>query len=347
MRKTIRWYGAVLIVSAGAVRVAGAGLSIEKEGTLTSGQIDFFEKKIRPILVERCYECHAASAKKLKGGLRLDTQAGWVKGGDSGPAIVPGKADESLLIKAIRSTDPDSQMPPKGKLPDVEIAALVQWVKIGAPDPRDSEISNFKSQISQISNSSTNHWAYLPPNKSRPPEVRARTWPRTDIDRFVLAKLEAKGIRPGNDADRPTLARRAYYDLIGLPPTPEQIDAFADDATPDALARLVDRLLQSPQFGERWGRHWLDVARFGESVTLRGFVFKEAWRYRDYVIQAFNRDQPFDRFIQEQVAGDLLPHSTLEERRRQLAATTFLALGNTVLEEQDKAQLRMDVVDEQ
>jgi len=308
----------------------------------SSDPIEFFERKIRPILVERCYECHSADAKKLKGGLRLDTKAGWTKGGDSGPAIIPGTPDESLLIKAIRSADPDAQMPPKGKLPDHEIAALIEWVKLGAPQG----IANFRSQVSNRELQAA-HWAYLPPKKARPPEVADTNWPRTDIDRFILARLEAKGLRPVKDADPPALARRAYYDLIGLLPTPDQIDAFANDAAPDALVRLVDRLLQSPHFGERWGRHWLDVVRFGESVTLRGLVFKEAWRYRDYVIDAFNRDQPFNQFIQEQVAGDLLLSASLDERRRRLIATTFLALGNTVLEEQDKAQLRMDVVDEQ
>jgi hypothetical protein len=190
-------------------------------------------------------------------------------------------------------------------------------------------------------------WAYQPPKKASPPQTRNRHWPRNDIDRFILAKLEAKDITPVADADKRTLARRAYYDLTGLAPSPEEMDEFANDLTADAFARLVDRLLASPHFGERWGRHWLDVARFGESVTLRGFVFKEAWRYRDYVIDAFNSDLPYDRFIREQVAGDLMPSSTPEDRRRQIIATTFLALGNTNLEEQDKAQLRMDVVDEQ
>lgn len=190
-------------------------------------------------------------------------------------------------------------------------------------------------------------WAYQLPRKSIPPSVTNIAWPYNDVDRFLLAKLESKGLRPVTDADRTTLLRRVYYDLVGLPPTPDEVDDFVQDQSPNAFARLVERLLASPQFGERWARHWLDVARFGESVTLRGFVFKEAWRYRDYVIDAFNRDLPYDRFVQEQLAGDLMPASSLQERRRQLTATTFLTLGNTVLEEQDKAQLRMDVVDEQ
>ncbi len=190
-------------------------------------------------------------------------------------------------------------------------------------------------------------WAYQSPEKTSLPEVINKLWPKNYIDRFILAKLESRGLLPVGDADRATLARRAYFDLIGLPPSIEQLDEFLSDDSPDAFTHLVDHLLAAPQFGERWGRHWLDVARFGESVTLRGFVFKEAWRYRDYVIDAFNHDLPYDRFIQEQVAGDLMPYSSLEEHRRQVIATTFLALGNTNLEEQDKEQLRMDVVDEQ
>ena len=190
-------------------------------------------------------------------------------------------------------------------------------------------------------------WAYQRPRRHELPAVSDAAWPLDTIDRFILARLEAKGLRPARDADRATLIRRLSFDLVGLPPTPEEIDAFVNDPAPDAYERLVDRLLASPQFGERWGRHWLDVVRFAESLTLRGFVFNNAWRYRDYVIAAFNTDRPFDRFVIEQVAGDLLPASDQDERRRQLIATTFLVLGNTNLEEQDKAQLEMDVIDEQ
>ena len=191
------------------------------------------------------------------------------------------------------------------------------------------------------------HWAYQPLNVTNPPSVREQEWPRNDIDRFVLAKLDSKRLRPVSDADKAVLIRRAYYDLIGLPPTPEQIDEFLKDGSRDAFAKLVDRLLASPQFGERWGRHWLDLVRFAESVTLRGFIYKEAWRYRDYVIHAFNSDLPYDQFLKEQIAGDLLTSGMLAERQSRLIATTFLALGNTNFEEQDKKQLEMDVVDEQ
>jgi hypothetical protein len=191
------------------------------------------------------------------------------------------------------------------------------------------------------------HWAYRPPLRMPPPAVEDKAWPRTTADRHVLAALEARGLAPGPDAGRAALARRAAFDLVGLPPSPEEIEAFLADRDPGAFERLADRLLASPRFGEHWARRWLDVARFAQSVTLRGLVFKEAWRYRDYVIDAFNEDLPFDRFIREQIAGDLLPGGTLEERRRRLIATAFLALGDWNLEEQDKKQLEMDVVDEQ
>ncbi|HXG10340.1 MAG TPA: DUF1553 domain-containing protein [Gemmataceae bacterium] len=311
--------------------------------------VDFFEKKIRPVLVEHCYQCHSAEAeakKKLRGGLRVDSREGLLKGGDSGPAIVPGKPEESLLIQALRYAD-GLQMPPRGKLPAAIVADFETWVRQGAPDPRVAAAAGTGKQVGLSIEEGRKFWAYRLPQKPPLPEVRDTSWPWTDIDRFLLTRLETRGLRPVADADRATLARRLYFDLIGLPPSPEEIDAFVNDPSPDAYERLVDRLLASPHFGERWGRHWLDVARFAESVTLRGFVLKEAWRYRDYVIESFNQDVPFDRFIREQVAGDLLPADTPAQRRRQLTALTFLTLGNTNLEEQDKKQLRMDVVDEQ
>ncbi len=322
---------------------------------------EFFEKRVRPVLVERCYECHGE--KKQKGGLRLDHAAAVTQGGDSGPALVPGQPEKSLFIKVISWSDPDLQMPPKNKLPEAEITTLTEWVKMGAPDPR----TNQPSAISDLKSQPTNHWAYQPLKKSVPPATKESFWPRTEIDRFILAKLDSVAgsresaaisnedqrrsyetpLQPAGDADRTTLLRRAYYDLLGLPPSPEQIDDFVKDQSPEAFARVVDRLLAAPQFGERWGRHWLDVVRYAESVTLRGFIFKEAWRYRDYVIESFNSDLPYDQFIREQIAGDLLDSKSIAEKRRRMIATTFLALGNTNLEEQDKAQLRMDIVDEQ
>ncbi len=309
--------------------------------------IEFFEKQVRPILIERCYECHSQE-KKIKGGLRLDTKAGWEQGGDSGPAIVPGNPDASLAIKAIRYTDHDLQMPPKTKLSDTEIETLTQWVKRGAPDPRVQAGGTASGKAGMTVEEGRNFWAFKPAAKPAAPTVKDKSWPQTDLDRFILSKLEERKMRPAPAADRATLIRRAYFDLIGLPPTPEQVDAFVKDKRKDAFERVVDELLASPHFGERWGRHWLDVARFAESSGGgRTLLFKDAWRFRDYVIEAFNNDMPFAQFVREQIAGDLLPHRDAAERRRQLIATGFLALGPTNYEEQDKGMLRMDIVDEQ
>ncbi len=312
--------------------------------------LEFFEKKVRPLLTERCLECHSAE-KKVKGGLRLDSRDGWLKGGDTGPAIVPGEPEKSLLITAVRYTDRDLQMPEKRKLPDAEIAVLEEWVKMGTPDPRTGG-AVVKKQTGLTLDEGRKFWAYTAPRKVAPPPVADAAWQRGAIDRFILSKLEAAGTRPGADAAPAALCRRIYYTLTGLPPTPEQLDAFhesyATHGSHETHARLIDGLLASPQFGETWGRHWLDVARFAESSGGgRTLLFKDAWRYRDYVIESFNADVPFDRFIREQLAGDLLPSPSPAERRRQLTATAFLALGPTNYEEQDKQQLRFDVIDEQ
>jgi hypothetical protein len=319
----------------------------DRETTETDdGQdVAFFEKRIRPVLVERCYECHGEESD-AEGGLRLDSRAGWQTGGDSGPALVPGKPATSLLIRAIRYDDPNLQMPPDGKLPDSVIRDFEQWVQRGAADPRQGSAPTRSERPLDLA-AAREFWAYRLPQAGALPPVRDTTWPAAGVDHYILAELERAGLRAADEADRSTLIRRLYFDLIGLPPTPPQIDEFQRDERSDAYARLVDRLLESPHFGERWGRHWLDVARYAESMTLRGFVFPEAWRYRDYVIESFNQDRPFHQMVREHVAGDLLPAESLEERQRQLIATTFLVLGNTNLEEQDKAQLRMDVVDEQ
>ena len=310
--------------------------------------VEFFEKKIRPVLDAHCSKCHSAEAEKnnkLRGGLILDTRGAMLTGGDSGPALVPGKAAESRMVKTLKYED-EVKMPPKGKLPDAVIADIEKWINLGAIDPR-GEGSGTRKQIGLSFEEGRKFWSYKQPEKGTLPKVKAEDWPINDLDRFILAGLEAKGLQPAADADRSILARRLYYDLTGLPPTPEQVDAFVKDPSTNAYGKLVDTLLASPEFGERWGRHWLDVARFGESLTLRGFILNDAWRYRDYVIEAFNDDLPFDRFIHQQIAGDLLPAKDLHEQRQNLIATTFLAIGNTNLEEQDKKQLRMDVVDEQ
>jgi hypothetical protein len=242
------------------------------------------------------------------------------------------------LLKSLTHTG-DVKMPPKGKLPDAAIADLDAWVKMGAPDPRGGTVA--KKQEGMTVEDGRKFWAYQPVVRREPKSSAS-----AEIDQLILAKLTAAKLSPAPLADKATLVRRLYFDLHGLPPTPEQIDSFANSKDPDAYAKLVDELLASPRFGERWGRHWFDVSRYAESLTLRGFILKEAWRYRDYVIDTFNADRPYTDFVREQIAGDLLPHTTPEERTRNVVATAFLAMGNNNLEEQDKKQLRMDVVDE-
>ncbi len=325
-----------------------------------AGDLEFFEKKIRPLLVERCYECHS-EGKKIKAGLRLDHTEGWRRGGDSGPAVVPGNVEGSPLIKAVRYTGLEFEaMPPKSQLTHAETALLEEWVKRGSPGP-DAAMASAATpdtaaakpkQVGLTVAEGRKFWAFIPPAKSDVPAASPTTknWPRTDIDRFIAAEWESKGLTPAPDANRAALFRRASFDLTGLPPTPEALEAFVRDVRPTAgaFASVVDAMLAAPQFGERWGRRWLDVARFAESSGGgRTLLFKDAWRYRDYVVETFNRDVPFDRFVREQLAGDLLPAATPEDKRRQITATAFLALGPTNYEEQNKDALRMDILDEQ
>ncbi len=305
----------------------------------------FFEKKIRPVLVEHCYKCHAADARVVRGGLRVDSRDGLIAGGDSGAAIVPGQPENSLLLEALRYEG--FEMPPKGRLPDAVIADFETWIRNGATDPRTAPAHAATDSATEI-RAGRKFWAFQPLSSPPPPAVVHADWPTTEIDRFVLARQEAAGLSPAADADRTTLLRRITFDLTGLPPTPEAVQDFLADDSPGAWQRVVDRLLASRQFGERWGRHWLDVARYSDSTGGgRSALFGTSWRYRNYVIDAFNQDLPYDEFIVEQIAGDLLTSSDPNVRRRQLTATAFLAMGPTNYELQDKKQLRMDVVDEQ
>lgn len=310
---------------------------------LTAKGVELFESKIRPVLTQRCYSCHSAQAKEVKGGLLVDSRDALRKGGESGAAVVPGEIEESLLIQAIKHET--YEMPPGDKLPDNVIADFEEWVRLGAPDPRvGGAAAGKKVPLAE----SRNFWAFRKPVAVAPPAVKDTAWPRSDFDRFLLAKLEAKQLHPVRDADRETLIRRVCFDLVGLPPTPEQIDAFLKDTASDAYSRLIDRLLQSPQFGERWGRHWLDVARFGESTGKeRNVPFPYAWRYRDYVIDSLNKDKSYDRFLREQVAGDLLQASSASERNENVVATGFLAMGTKSLNERNREQYLMDQADEQ
>ncbi len=304
----------------------------------------FFEQKIRPVLVKECYSCHSAESKKAKGGLRLDTKEGLLKGGTGGPALVPGKLNESILIKALRHDE--IEMPPKGKLSDEVIADFERWVRMGAPDPRGGDISTTRPTIDV--EAGRTFWSFQPPKHHPVPKNADAAWARGDIDRFILAALETKGLKPARDADRVTLIRRATIALTGLPPTPREIDDFANDSADDAFEKVVGRLLASPHFGERWGRHWLDVARYADSNGKdENLTFHEAFRYRDYVIDAFNADKPYDKFVREQIAGDLLPAETQAKRDEQLTATGFLVIGPKVLADRDTLKRKMDVVDEQ
>jgi hypothetical protein len=317
-------------IAVGAASLSSLALSSLAASAPDAAGTEFFEKHIRPVLVERCYKCHSAKAEKLKGGLRLDTRDDLLKGGDSGPVIVPGEPEKSLLIKAVRYMDENLQMPPAknggGKLSHEKIEDLIAWVKMGAPDPRTGEIQNSKFKIQN-----SQHWAFQPVRELPLPTVKNKRLVQTPVDNFLLAKLEEKGLTFSPRADKRTLIRRATYDLLGLPPTPEEVWAFEKDKSPDAFAKLLDRLLVSPRYGERWGRYWLDVARYADT---KGYVFEEerkypySYTYRDWVIHAFNEDLPYDQFLVQQIAADLLP---LADDKRALAALGFLTLGRRFL----------------
>ena len=291
---------------------------------LTRLQSDFFENKIRPILVNDCYKCHSQQSVKIKGGLVLDTRAGLLRGGATGAAIVPGDPGKSLLIKAVQYADQDLQMPPDKKLSDEQIADLVSWIKMGAPDPRVAATN----QVDYTS--ARDHWSFKPIQNPPVPELQDTNWIKTPVDAFILAKLQESGLKPNPMADKRTLIRRATFDLIGLPPTQQEINDFLADDSPDAFAKVVDRLLASPHYGERWGRYWLDTARYAdtkgnEKKNQEDAHYPYAWAYRDYVIHAFNEDMPFNKFIVEQIAADKL--LLMETNRGDLAAMGFLTDG--------------------
>lgn len=312
----------------------------------------FFENKIRPVLVKHCYECHGGDSKELGGQLMLDQPSAMIQGGQSGPALIAGQPDESLIIQALRYDE--IEMPPDAPLPKSVVNDFVRWVKRGAADPRkDKQVPESVSQESNKPLDPESLWSFFPRQNPSIPDVENDDWSRDPIDRFVLARLEAEELTPTDDADARSLIQRLYNDLVGLRPTYDQIQAFCDDYAFDpngSVRELVDSLLDSPAFGERWGRHWLDVARFGESNGDDGLgrnaTFPHAWRYRDYVIDAFNQDTPYDEFLIEQIAGDLLPAETAQQRNRQLTATGFLAIGWKPAAAMNK-NFPMDVVDDQ
>ena len=277
----------------------------------------FFEKRIRPLLAERCYECHSATAQQAQGGLRLDTREGVLSGGVSGTAIRPGQPEASPLVKVLRA---DTGTPVHHHLAAADIAALKEWIQRGAPDPRSGQLETRNPKLE-----TKPHWAFQPLPAAVPPAVRNPRWPQTPVDAFLLARLEAVGIQPAFAADKRAWLRRVSFDLIGLPPTPVEVDAFLRDLSPGACAEVVERLLASPRYGERWGRHWLDLARYADTAgDTSDFPIPQAWRYRNWVIDAFNRDQPYDEFLRDQLAGDLLPAESQEQRNQQTIATGFV-----------------------
>ena len=313
-------------------------------------RLDFFEKRIRPVLVSHCYKCHSAESAdkgKLKGGLALDTRKGMLKGGENGASIIPGKPSESLLIKALKYSG--LEMPPTQKLPPQVIADFEKWIGDGAFDPREGDILIKKQGLSI--EEGKKFWSFIPPKKFDLPKVRQNDWPSDPIDFFILSKMENQKLTPSPMAKGGTLVRRLYYDLTGLPPTEIEtanfIKAFSENPA-KAKLDLIDSLLSSHHFGEKWGRLWLDVARYADSNGKDRNIYNyHAWRYRDYVIDSFNRDVSFDQFVREQIAGDLLPAHSREERDRNLIATGFLALGSKSFEESKPEVFRMDVIDEQ
>jgi len=286
-----------------------------------------FESRIRPVLVDKCYSCHstAAGAGKIKGNLVVDTREGLLKGGDTGPSLLPGNPEKSLLIKAIKWSEEEFRMPPKKRLPAEVVRDFETWVRKGAPDPRVSTAPATKKPAINISEA-RRQWPFSPLAEPALPPGTDHAWARNPIDKFLLSKLQAKGLQPSHDADKRTLIRRVTFDLTGLPPTPEEVEAFLADASDAAFSRVVERLLASPAYGERWGRHWLDVVRYADTAGDNSdFPIPQIYKYRNYVIDSFNHDKPYDQFIREQVAGDLLPFKTDEERYENLIATGYVA----------------------
>jgi hypothetical protein len=325
--------------------IAPALHAADTTAAISPGDLQFFENKIRPLLADKCYQCHSREADKVRGGLMLDTREAWLGGGNGGPAIEPGKPDTSLLIQAVRYTDEDLQMPPEsagGKLTDAQISDLVEWVRRGAPDPRTLVAKGSSSAYGGVGKA---HWAFQPVKKPDLPAVSDPAWCKTPVDNFVLAKLDANAMKPNAPADRSTLIRRVTFDLIGLPPNVRDVEAFVHDPDPHAYEKLVDRLLASRAYGEHWARYWLDVARYSDTKGEPSRKpdansdprFPFAWTYRDYVIDAFNRDKPYNQFVLEQLAADKLPAAPASKAkagtpasvtdRSNLAALGFLTLG--------------------
>lgn len=335
----------ILVFSVGAAAWS-ADDTTQKVNRPNAEQIRFFEKTIRPLLAKYCYECHGADEQESE--LRLDTLAGMLTGGKAGASVIPGKPKQSLLVTAIGYRDNELQMPPDEKLSDRQITDLTRWVEMGAPHPDSGKVKVIPRTSLDIAKG-RKHWAFQTPLKPKVPRSRPAVSFKNPVDAFITTALEEKGLKPLGPADKRTLIRRATFDLIGLPPTPTEIDAFLADKSDEAFRHVVDRLLDSPHYGERWGRHWLDIARYADSNGLdENVAHGNAWRYRDYVVQSLNEDKPYDAFLVEQLAGDRLDSGAdLSRRHNRLIATGFLVLGPKVLAEVDETKMEMDIVDEQ
>ncbi len=352
-RFSITWSVKLTLLFAITISVIHFGLpSVEgREQSATPEQAEFFEKKIRPLFAAKCQKCHSADAQVA--GLDMTSAESFARGGESGALVNKDKPEESRLLKVIRY-DENPKMPPTGKLKDDEIEAVTAWVKMGAPWPGAAPAAAAKtfpknSSVRSFTDDEKQFWAFQPMRDFAPPQVKNSAWVKSPIDHFVLAKLEEKGLQPAPAADKLTLLRRATFDLTGLPPTTKEMEDFRADTSPEAFQKVVERLLASPRYGERWGRHWLDVARYADSTgNDEDHRYPHAWKYRDYVIQAFNDDLPYDQFVREQLAGDLLPAKDGSEvNKRGIIATGFLALGAKAIAQQDKVKMLYDVYDEQ
>ena len=310
--------------------------------------LQLFEQTILPAMAEHCFDCHSQASGTTEAGLELDTSTGLLQGGDSGPMFRAHQADQSQLLSMLRHQDNVSAMPPEERLPDEVIAAFEDWIRLGAPDSRSEDGPTAKQRRLE---QAKRHWSLLPPQQIDLPTVQDPSWLRNPvIDSFLLSAMEAEGLRPVGDANRRTLVRRVFFDLVGLPPTPQDIEAFVNDTSPQAFEALVDRLLDSPRFGERWGRHWLDVVRYAESSGMEfNFTYPHAWPYRNYVIDSFNEDKPFDQFVCEQIAGDLMPAEENESElaaQQRLVATSLLAFGPK-RHNSSGTEFQMDIADDQ
>lgn len=326
--KCLTFAGVLMLGCSWGIHIASAAES----PVATAQEVEFFEKEVRPLLATHCYQCHSVD-KKQKGGLVVDSLEGLLTGGDTGPSVIAGNSSESRLIQAIRYEDTDLKMPPKGKLKEEEIAVLAKWVDTGAKWPANPTPGAPKGPAKGEFNLAerARHWSFQPLADVQPPTVKQADWPTTDSDRFILAALEAKGLHPAPQTDKRSWLRRVNFDLIGLPPSPAEIDAFLADETPQAYEKVVDRLLDSPHYGERWGRHWLDLVRYAETYGHEfDYEIPNSWRYRDYVIRALNADLPYNKFVIEHIAGDLLPeprrHPT-EKFNESVIGTGFYWLG--------------------